>query len=122
MSTSAQTFVETAEENGLDWKFVASIAGVESTFGHHIPYNSYNGWGWGVYGDNVIRFTSWDEAITVISQTLKKKYVDNGATDVYAIGRIYAADSNWARKVKHFMTDIAQYEKTFTDKRLSISI
>jgi hypothetical protein len=122
MSESAHTFVEMAEENDLDWKFVAAIAGVESSYGKHIPYNSYNGWGWGVYGDNVIRFSSWDEAITTISQTLKRKYVDNGATDVYSIGRIYAADPKWATKVLHFMNDIAAYEKNYSDKRLSISI
>lgn len=122
MTESASTFVETAEENNLDWRFVASISGVESYFGKHIPYNSYNGWGWGVYGNNVLRFTSWNEAITVISQTLKSRYVDRGATDIYSIGRIYASDPNWANKVQHFMNDLAVYEKNFTDTKLSISI
>jgi hypothetical protein len=122
MSTSARTFVEEAEANDLDWRFVASISGVESYFGKHIPYNSYNGWGWGVYGTNVIRFSSWDEAITTISQTLKTRYIDRGATDVPSIGRMYAADPNWSSKVQHFMTDIAKYESTFTDTKLSISI
>lgn len=122
MSTSARTFVETADTNSLDWRFVASIAGVESSYGLHIPPNSYNGWGFGVYGNNVLRFSSWDDAIVTISQTLKTRYVNNGAKDIYAIGRIYAADPAWATKVQHFMNDISAYEKNYADKRLSISI
>lgn len=122
MSTSARTFVETAEQNDLDWKFVAAISGVESSYGLHIPYNSYNGWGWGVYGTNVIRFSSWDEAITVISQTLKTRYIDRGATTIPAIGRMYAADPAWSAKVQHFMNDISVYESNYADTSLSISI
>jgi hypothetical protein len=122
MSTSARTFVDTAQANGLDWRFVVSIAGVESTFGQHIPYNSYNGWGWGVYGNNVIRFASWDEAITTISQTLKTRYIDRGATTVTSIGRMYAADTAWSAKVQRIMNDISTYESNFTDTKLSISI
>src|SRR3989344_9215484 len=50
----AVDFVKYADEYDLDWKLVASISGLESTFGKAIPYNSYNGWGWGIYGDNMI--------------------------------------------------------------------
>ena len=57
----AGDFIKYADEYNLDWRLVASIAGLESTFGKRIPYQSYNGWGWGVYGDNVIRFDSWTD-------------------------------------------------------------
>jgi hypothetical protein len=56
--THAQDFVEIADKYNLDWKLVAAISGVESTFGQQIPYESFNGWGWGIYGDNMIRFKS----------------------------------------------------------------
>ncbi|MDO8618380.1 MAG: hypothetical protein Q7R49_00380, partial [Candidatus Daviesbacteria bacterium] len=44
----SQDFIDAAKQYNLDWKLVPAIAGVESTFGKHIP-GGYNGWGWGVY-------------------------------------------------------------------------
>lgn len=120
---SADTFIEEADRNNLDWKLVVSIAGVESWFGHRIPPNSYNGWGWGVYGDNVIHFNSWDEGITVISKSLRVKYMDKwGAKNVTEIGRIYAADPAWAQKVTSFMNKIEAFESSFGQESLPISI
>jgi beta-N-acetylglucosaminidase len=120
---SARTFVEEADKNNIDWKLVVSIAGVESYFGKHIPYNSNNAWGWGVYGNNVQRFASWDEGITEISYELKTRYMDKwGAKDVYEIGSYYAADPRWANKVTHFMNDLEEFEKEQDKKMLSISL
>ncbi len=119
---SADTFVQEADKHNLDWKFVAAIAGLESSFGKHIPYNSYNGWGWGVYGDNVMRFSSWDEAIQTISQGLRENYMDKGATDINSIGRIYAASPTWAQRVSFFMRDIERFEKQLATPTLSLSI
>ncbi len=120
---SAGTFIEEADKNNLDWKLVVSIAGVESWFGQRIPYNSYNGWGWGVYGDNVIRFASWDEGIKTISKDLRVKYMEKwGAKDVYEIGQIYAADPNWANKVTSFMNKIEAFAEKSEHSTLSISI
>ena len=52
----SKTFINEADKNNLDWKLVASIAGVESYYGQQIPPYSYNGWGYGVYGTNVRNF------------------------------------------------------------------
>ena len=35
-------FIKLADYYGLDWRLVPAISGVESTFGKHIPGNSYN--------------------------------------------------------------------------------
>jgi len=118
----AQDFVDHADKNKLDWKFVAAIAGVESGFGKQLPQNSYNGWGWGIYGNNVHYFPSWKEAIATISQELREKYMNKwGAKDVYGIGEFYAADPNWANKVTHFMNQIDSYTPK-VEATLSISI
>jgi len=109
----AGTFIEAADKYNLDWKLVAAISGVESTFGREIPTDSYNGWGWGIYGDNVIRFSSWNEGIETISEGLRDKYIDKwGAQDVYSIGRLYAASPTWAQRVEYFMNLIEQYQKS----------
>jgi hypothetical protein len=127
LADSADTFVTSADAHNIDWKFVAAIAGLESGFGKHIPANSYNAWGWGVYGDNVHRFASWDEGIETISKGLRERYMDKwGATDVYTIGKYYASSPTWAIRVENFMNKIdafyQQYESQTTPDTLRLSI
>ncbi len=107
----AKDFVKSADKYNLDWKLVAAISGLESSFGQHIPYNSYNGWGWGVYGDNVIRFKSWDEGIEVISKGLRERYLrERMESDPYIIGPTYASSPTWAQRVSFFMASIEAYK------------
>jgi len=118
----AGTFVENADKYNLDWKLVAAISGVESTFGREIPNDSYNGWGWGIYGDNMIRFSSWTEGIQTISEGLRTKYMNQwGAKDVYQIGKLYAASPTWAQRVEYFMNSIEDY-KNLSLANLPISL
>ncbi|MEX2007645.1 MAG: hypothetical protein WD992_02635, partial [Candidatus Levyibacteriota bacterium] len=107
----AGSFVENADKYDLDWKFVAAISGLESTFGKQIPYGTYNGWGWGIYGTNRIYFKSWEDGIGTVSQGLRTKYMDTwGARDVYSIGKIYAASPTWAQRVTYFMNQIEAFK------------
>jgi len=107
----------------LDWKLVAAISGVESTFGQQIPYESFNGWGWGIYGDNVIRFSSWKQGIETVSQGLRTNYIDKwGARDVYEIGALYAASPTWAQRVDYFMGKISEFKDQKLAQSLSISL
>jgi len=100
----AGKFISEADKNGLDWRLVASITGVESTFGKQIPYNSYNAYGW-VNGD--YSFPSWNASIEVVSQTLRQNYINKGAVSIDQIARRYAPPSTtWAWKVKYFMKKI----------------
>ncbi len=118
----AETFVENADKYNLDWKLVAAISGVESTFGQQIPNNSFNGWGWGIYGDNVIRFSSWEEGIQTVSEGLRTKYINQWkAKDIYEIGKMYAASPTWAVRVGYFMDKIEEY-KNLSMVNLSISL
>ena len=107
----AQTFVDAADKYGLDWKLVPAIAGVESTFGKH-SYG-YNAWGWGIYGDNRLGFSSWRDGIETVSQGLKENYVDKGLTDPYSMNRIYAASKSWGWKVDYFMKDLDRFEDKY---------
>jgi hypothetical protein len=110
LTPNAAYFVKEADLYNLDWKMVAAISGVESTFGQEIPYNSYNAWGWGVYGTNVIRFSSWDEGIATISEGLRNRYINQwGAQNVYQIGSLYAASPTWASHVVYYMNKIQDF-------------
>src|SRR3989344_818959 len=119
----AKEFVESADNYSLDWRLVAAISGVESTFGHQIPFGSYNGWGWGIYGNNDIYFSSWEDGIQTISKGIRERYMDQrGATNVYEIGRTYAASPTWAVRVEDFMNRISNFSILNPKDSLSISL
>ncbi|MEK7573452.1 MAG: glucosaminidase domain-containing protein [Patescibacteria group bacterium] len=123
MTAEARVFVEAADQYDLDWRLVAAISGLESGFGNHIPANSYNAWGWGVYGDNVIRFSSWEDGIRTISQGLRERYMnERGARNVYQIGSTYAASPTWAQRVLMYMDRIDSYATLDPLNGLSISL
>jgi hypothetical protein len=112
LEDDAGVFVREADRNGLDWKLVAAIAGTESTFGQHIPTDSYNAWGWGVFTgqQSGIGFNDWEDGIVQVSEGLRKNYIDRGAEDVYAIGWIYAANGDsWGSHVQYFIDKIVSY-------------
>ena len=67
----AQDFVTFADLYRLDWRLVAAISGVESTFGKRIPADSYNAYGW---ANGEYQFTSWENSIQIVSKTLREKY------------------------------------------------
>lgn len=124
LADHADTFIKEADANNLDWRMVAAISGVESGFGEAIPPYSYNAWGFGVYGNNVRGFTSWDDGITVVSTALRQEYMNNrGATNVYQIGATYAASPTWAYRVQGYMDAIEQFSENYSPKpSLSISL
>src|SRR5690349_15718779 len=49
LAPHAELFIKEADRNNLDWRLVPAIAGLESSFGKHIPSDSYNAWGWGIF-------------------------------------------------------------------------
>ena len=113
----AETFVKEADANNLDWKMVAAISGVESTFGEAIPPYSYNAWGYNVYGTTVRRFDSWDDGITTVSTDLRQIYMNQrGATNIYQIGATYAASPTWASRVQGYMDSIEQFSNNYPTK------
>lgn len=119
----ADVFVREADKYGLDWKFVAAISGIESTFGQRYPEGTYNAWGWGIYGTNMHYFESWEDAIVTITSTLRTKYMNTwGADDVHEIGSYYAANPTWSQKVLYFMNQIEAFENEYENTQLSLLI
>lgn len=108
----AQDFVDAAKVYNLDWRLVAAISGVESTFGKFIP-GGYNGWGWGVYGTQAIYFSSWRDGIFTVSKGLRENYLNRGLTDPHSINRAYAASPYWGSKVSYFMNDLARFAQNY---------
>lgn len=111
LTDEASHFIAEADRLGLDWKLVAAISGVESTFGKHTPPGSYNGWGWGIPtgAQSGIAFSNWKEGITAVSEGLKNRYINRGAISIEQIGRIYAASPRWAGNVRFFLNQIEAF-------------
>ena len=110
LAVHAGDFIEAADIYGLDWKLIPAISGVESTFGKAIP-GGYNGWGWGVYGNQALGFKSWRDGIFTVSKGLKEGYVDKGLKDPYSMNKVYASSPAWGGHVDYFLKDIDRYAR-----------
>lgn len=117
----AETFVAQADANNIDWRFLAAVSGVESTFGKAVPCT--NAWGYGIYGDQTRCFDSYTDAIKIISQDIREKYINQwGANDVDSIGHIYAASPTWSYRVNYFMNQIQAFALQPENQPLPISL
>ena len=77
----------------------------ESTLCRAIPPNSHNCWGWGIYGNTVTRFDSYEDAIEIVAQGIKTHYLDKGLTTASKIMAKYTPSSkgSWAFGVNTFL-------------------
>lgn len=101
----AEFIVKVSDEYSLDYRLIPAIAMQESTGCKFIPQNSYNCWGWGIYGTTVTRFNSYPEGIQTVARGLKMNYIDKGLTTPEQIMRVYTPSSNgsWANGVNSFV-------------------
>lgn len=112
-SYSAQ-MVMTADKYQFDWRLLPAIAGQESSFGRKIPWDkegqkpSYNAWGWGIYWDQVLLFSSWEEGIEKVGAGLRDGYFDKNLTTIEEIMHYFTprSDGSWARGVSSIMEQI----------------
>ena len=97
----ADYIVKISDKYHFDYRLIPAIAMQESTLCKFIPDNSYNCWGYGIYGDTVTRFSSYEEAIDTVGQGIKTNYLDKGLLTASEIMRKYTPSSNgsWARGV-----------------------
>lgn len=102
----AQNVVEDADKYGLDYRLLPAIAMQESNLCQKIIQDSYNCWGFGIYGKRVTRFESYPEAIDTVTKTLVKNYVAGGLNTPEEIMIKYTPSNNgsWAYSVNYFMS------------------
>lgn len=115
MQDQAQDFIDAAHTYNLPWNLLPAIAGVESTFGKHIP-GGYNAYGWGVYGTQAIYFNSWADGIYTVAKGLREGYLNKGLNDPYSINRVYAASPVWGSHVTYFMQDIERFANNYPEE------
>lgn len=108
MTGQGRTVVASADKHRIPFNLLPAIATCEGNAGRTMPTDSYNTYGWGVYGDKVTKFASWEEGIEVVSAGLRTGYYDKGLTTPEAIMTKYAPPSNgsWAVCVNQFMAEM----------------
>lgn len=101
----AEKIIEVSDKYEFDYRLLPAIAMQESNLCRLIPENSYNCWGWGIYGTTVTRFESYDEAIETVARGIKKNYIDEGLVTASAIMAKYTPSSNgsWQHGVNTFL-------------------
>ncbi|MCX7881330.1 MAG: hypothetical protein N2482_02335 [Patescibacteria group bacterium] len=101
----AEKIVAVSDKYHFDYRLLPAIAMQESNLCRYIPPDSYNCWGWGIYGDQITKFSSYDEAIETVAYGIKKNYLDKGLITTSAIMQKYTPSSNgsWAHGVNTFL-------------------
>jgi hypothetical protein len=120
MEGLGEVFVYEADKNNIPWWLVASVAFQESGCGKKTPevngVESYNAWGWGVYGDNVTMFDNWVRGIETVSKYFNEKFYSKGITNTCDIMKVYTPPSkgSWCNGV-NFFGDVIQNYKSPTE-------
>lgn len=101
----ADKIVTVSDKYQFDYRLLPAIAMQESNLCRVIPDNSYNCWGWGIYGTTVTKFDSYDDAIETVGKGIKKNYIDQGLVTASAIMKKYTPPSqgSWAYGVNTFL-------------------
>ena len=109
----AETLVKACDENGFDLPFIMAAAHLESCFGatnRAQLTNSVFSEGCWDNGKNKVRYSDPNESVYGYINLLKRSYLVNGKTIkdlmipgkfVNGLGKRYASDKNYERKLKN---------------------
>jgi hypothetical protein len=103
----ADDVVKTADKYGVDYRLIPAIAMQESNLCKKAPEDTFNCWGWGIYGKNKVAFKSYNHGIEAVSRTLAE-YKEQGLVEPDEIVKKYtpANTNNWSKSVSYFMEEI----------------
>ena len=106
------TLVQVADAWGLDYSLMPAIAMQESGGCKTIPQGSFNCWGFGIYGDKVVNFVSFENAVAKVAKTLKEAYIKKGLTNATLLEDKWIPSSRglWSYSVNFFIGKIREIE------------
>jgi hypothetical protein len=98
-----------ADKYGLDYRLIPAIAMQESNLCKKAPKDSYNCWGFGIYGKKVTKFENYSQAIEIVTKTLANQYKAKGLDTPEKIMTRYTpgSDGSWAFGVNTFMNQLS---------------
>lgn len=97
--------VNLSDQYQFDYRWLVAIAQQESNLCKRIPENSYNCWGWGIYGDKVTRFDNYEDALRRIAPQFTKIFLKgNHSKDPSEVMKTYTppSDGSWAFGINQF--------------------
>lgn len=105
----ADDVINSADKYDLDYRLIPAIAMQESNLCKKIPKDSYNCWGFGIYGNKVTKFDNYQQAIDIVTKTLANQYKAKGLDTAEKIMTKYTPGSNgsWAYSVNLFMDQLS---------------
>lgn len=101
--------VKLSDQYNFDYRWLVAIAQQESGLCLHIPENSFNCWGWGIYGDKVTRFDSYEDALRRIAPQFTTIFLQGShSKDPMEVMKTYTppSDGSWAEGVSNFFDDL----------------
>ncbi|MBI3380151.1 phage holin family protein [Candidatus Gottesmanbacteria bacterium] len=115
LAPMASVFVVASDIYQFDWRLLPAISGKESSYGKKIPWDkvndrhSFNPFGWGIYGDQIISFDSWEDGILKVASGLRREYFDKELLTTELVMRKFTprSDGSWARDVQIIMENIS---------------
>jgi len=117
LAGTGEYIVQKADEHNIPYWLVAAVSFQESSCGKKTPIvagleNSYNAWGYGVWGGNVKTFADWEAGISALSKYFDVNFFSKNITDPCEIMRVYTPPSkgSWCEGVKYFGEMIQNFE------------
>lgn len=100
--------VGAADKYRLPFGLLPAIAQCEGNLGKSMPPDSFNPYGFGIYGERMTKFASWEEGIEIVSKILRTDYFDLGLDTPETMMRKYTPPStgSWAYCVRKFMEEL----------------
>ena len=101
----AQLIVDLSDQYDFDYRWMVAIAQQESNLCKRIPPDSHNCWGWGIYGDKVTRFDSFEDASRRIAPQFVTIFLKGDHTrEPMEVMKTYTppSDGSWANGVSTF--------------------
>lgn len=107
----ADTFIKVSDEQNLDYRLLPAISMQESNGGKRVIKDSFNPFGYGIYGSKVTKFDSWEQAIITVGKGLRQNYLNEGLTTPQLIMTKYTPSAlekggDWAKGVNIFMEEL----------------
>ena len=111
LSDYDDNFIKVADKYKLDYRWLPAIAMQESLGGKKVIRDSYNPFGYGIYGSLVVKFSSWEEAIERVGKALREDYLNHGLNTPEKVMAKYTPPSLakggiWAKGVRSFMEEL----------------
>lgn len=101
----SKLIVQLSDQYDFDFRWLVAIAQQESNLCKRIPPDSYNCWGWGIYGDKVTRFDNFEDALRRIAPQFTKIFLKGNHTkDPCEVMATYTppSEGSWCAGVSQF--------------------